>query len=87
MRSPYDVALDGAGNLFIADRQNGRIRKVDTSGIITTLAGNGTWGYSGDNGPAISTELFNPYGVAVNSSGNIYIADTWNNRIRMVYGP
>jgi NHL repeat. len=70
---PYGVAVDSSGNLYIAD--NNRIRKVDTSGIITTVVGNGIGGYSGDNGPATSAELYGPSGVAVDSSGNIYIAD------------
>src|ERR1017187_4920775 len=81
---PYGVAVDGAGNLFIADTRNERIRKVNTAGIITTVAGNGTYGYSGDGGPATSAALYGPYGVAVDGAGNLYIADQGNNRIRMV---
>jgi len=81
---PKSVAIDSSGNIYIADQNNNRIRKVDTNGIITTVAGNGTYGYSGDNGPAISAKLYNPRGVAVDSSGNIYIADYRNNRIRKV---
>ncbi len=76
--SPNSVAVDSSGNLYIADTSNNCIRKVDTSGIITTVAGNGTEGYSGDGGPATSAELDRPYGVAVDQSGNIYIADTYN---------
>lgn len=78
------IALDGAGNLFIADTLNARIRRVSPGGIITTVAGNGTAGYSGDNGPAVSAQLNEPYSVAVDSSGNLYIADTLNSVIRMV---
>ena len=81
--NPYGVAVDSAGNLYIADANNYRIRKV-TNGVITTVAGNGTYGFSGDNGPATNAQLYNPYGVAVDSAGNLYIADTTNNRIRKV---
>jgi uncharacterized protein (TIGR03437 family) len=81
---PGALAVDGQGNLFIADTDNQRIRKVSTSGIITTVAGNGTPGFSGDGGPAISALLFNPEGVAVDEQGNLYIADTGNVRIRKV---
>ena len=84
LSSPYGVAVDGAGNLYIADYGNNRIRKVTPSGTITTVAGNGTYGYSGDGGPAISAELFVTLGVAVDASGNLYIADFGNHRIRMV---
>ncbi len=86
---PSGVALDSAGNIYFADKGNNRVRKVDTKGIITTFAGSGTAGYSGDGGPATSAKLglnltaaFQ--GVAVDSAGNVYIADPANNRIRMV---
>jgi uncharacterized protein YjiK len=82
--NPEGLAVDAAGNLYIADSTNNRIRKVDPSGIITTVAGNGTYGYSGDGGPATSASLYNPHGVAVDGSGNIYIADTYNQVIRKV---
>ena len=78
------VALDSAGNIYIADVENNRIRKVSTSGIITTVAGKGTHGFSGDGGPATSAELGAPNGVAVDSTGNIYIDDEDNDRIRKV---
>ena len=81
--SPTAVAVDSAGNLYIADSGNSRIRKV-SNGIITTVAGNGGYGFSGDNGPATSAQLYDPYGVAVDSAGNLYIADTGNSRIRKV---
>jgi uncharacterized protein (TIGR03437 family) len=80
---PNGVALDGNGNLYIADSLNNRIRKVSASGIITTVAGGGANGL-GDGGPATSAQLNRPFGVAVDASGNIYIADTDNNRIREV---
>jgi len=81
---PAGVAVDASGNLYIADSENHRVRKVDTSGIITTVAGNGTAGYSGDGGPATNASLRAPNGVAVDASGNLYIADSANSRIRKV---
>ena len=84
---PRGVALDGAGNLYIADNNNHRIRKVDSSGSISTVAGTGTAGYSGDGGAATSAQLSNPRGVALDGAGNLYIADTSNNRIRKVGPP
>jgi uncharacterized protein (TIGR03437 family) len=77
------VALDSAGNLYIADANYCRIRKV-SNGVITTVAGNGTCGFGGDNGPAISAQLSYPQSVAVDSGGTLYISDTWNNRVRKV---
>ena len=84
LQFPSDVAVDGAGNLYIADRENNRIRRVDASGIITTIAGTGEAGFSGDGGPATEAMLKWPPGVAVDDAGNLYIADTGNNRIRRV---
>ena len=84
LRRPDGVAVDGSGNLYIADTWNRRIRRVDSSGTITTFAGTGEWGFSGDNGPAVQARLRNPDGVAVDGSGNLYIADTGNHRIRIV---
>jgi len=78
------VAADSSGNICIADSGNQRIRKVVTSGIITTIAGNGTSGYSGDGGAATEASFNTPWGVTVDNSGNIYIADTYNSRIRKV---
>ena len=81
---PVGVAADRAGNVWIADQFNNRIRKVGTDGIITTVAGNGESGYGGDNVSATKTGLMQPQGVAADSLGRIYIADTGNNRIRRV---
>ncbi len=78
------VAVDTHGNIYIADVVNDRIRKVNTSGIISTVAGNGQQGFSGDGGPATAAELYHPQGVTADSSGNIYIADERNHRIRKV---
>lgn len=82
---PQGLALDAAGNLYIADTDNSRIRKITTDGNIATIAGSDTGGgYSGDGGPAISAVLNHPRGVSVDASGNVYIADTFNQRIRVV---
>ncbi len=84
LNNPLGVALDNNGNLFIADQMNNRIRMVATNGIITTVAGNGVGGYSGDNGAATNAALANPSGVATDNNGNLFIADNGNNRIRKV---
>lgn len=78
------IAVDGEGNLFIADSANNRIRKVDTTGIITTIAGNGDPTYGGDGGPAVDASLARPSDVEVDRDGNIYIADTDNSCIRKI---
>jgi len=82
--SPTGIAIDAAGNLYISSLNEHQILKVDTSGIITTVAGNGTSGYSGDGGAASEAELNSPFGLALDSSGNLYIADRDNRRIRKV---
>ena len=84
LNAPRGVAVDTSGNLFIADIYNNRIRKVSASGIITTVAGNGTTGFSGDGGPAISAALDFPYGIAVDTAGNLFFTDYGNNRVRKV---
>ncbi len=85
LRDPTGVALDLAGNLYISDTYNNVVRKVAAgTGIITTVAGNGTAGYTGDGGPATGAELYLPYGVAVDTVGNLYVADTYNVVVRKV---
>ncbi len=86
LNDPTGVAVDASGDMFIADSGNNVIREVTPSGIITTVAGNGTAGYSGDGGAATSAELNDPTGVAVDLSGNLFIADSANNVIREVSG-
>ena len=81
---PYGVTVDAAGNIYIADTGNGRIRKVNTAGIISTVAGSGNGSAAGDGGPATSAKLANPSDVAVDSAGNMYIADFGNSLIRKV---
>jgi len=80
LNSPYGVALDSSGDLFIGDTSNNRVRMVNTAGIISTVAGNGTCGYTGDGGSATAAEICTPLGVKVDSSGNFYIAD-WRNAV------
>ena len=83
---PHGVALDTSGNIYIVDRQTNVIRKVTISiGIITTIAGMaGNAGYNGDGSQATSSLLYGPYGVIIDTSGNTYIADTYNHRIRKI---
>ena len=85
LSAPLGVALDSSGNLFIADSYNNRIRKVDVvTGLITTVAGSGCCGFSGDGGPATNAKLWGPGGVALDLTGRLFIADTSNHRIRSV---
>jgi sugar lactone lactonase YvrE len=84
LNKPRAVYVDTNDNIYIADDDNHRIRKVDPDGIITTIAGNGAGGYGGDGGPATSASLYNPKGVWVDEEGNVLIADTENNRLRKI---
>jgi sugar lactone lactonase YvrE len=82
--APWGMCFDRNGNLFIADHVNNRVRKIDTAGIITTVAGNGIMGFSGDSGLAVNAQLNQPTSVAFDNSGNLYVAEWGNNRIRKV---
>jgi serine/threonine-protein kinase len=78
------MAVDAAGSLFLSDYDNHVVRKVDPSGIISTLAGTGVAGFGGDGGPATSAVLQQPYGVAVDGTGNVYVAELGNHRVRKI---
>jgi hypothetical protein len=85
LNEPKGIASDAIGNLYIADALNNRVRRVDAvTGVITTVAGNGTSGFSGDGSTATSAELDDPWAVAIDAEGNLFIADTGNNRVRKV---
>ncbi len=82
LNSPAGLVADKAGNIYISDYGNATVRKVDTSGNITTVAGTGAWGYSGDGGPANKAALAHPVALAIDTAGNIYIADPGNLNVR-----
>jgi NHL repeat-containing protein len=84
LSQPMGIAVDATGNLYISDQANNCVRKIDTSGIISTIAGKGPAGFSGDGGPAAMAELSSPTGIAVDGEGTVYIADFGNNRVRIV---
>jgi hypothetical protein len=85
LESPWGLAYDLAGNLYISDQNQQVVRKVSPAGIITAFAGTvGTFGFTGDNGPATSAQLHNPAGLAVDAGGDVFIADSGNARIRKV---
>ncbi len=84
LQKPQGLTLDKYGNLYIADVYNNRVRKVDTSGMISTFAGGGTWGVTGDGGPATNASVEQPFGVAFDRAGNLYIAEMMGYRIRLV---
>jgi serine/threonine-protein kinase len=79
---PNSVAIDGSGNVYVADQTNNKIRKITSAGVVTTLAGSGTQGSVDATGALAS--FYSPIGVAVDASGNVYVADTWNNEIRKI---
>jgi len=84
IRLPVGVVIDGFGNLYFSENVTHRIRRVDPTGIITTIAGNGSPAFSGDNGPAAKAQVYGPSGLALDAAGNLYIADTNNQRIRKI---
>jgi hypothetical protein len=84
LNGPGELCFDKLGNIYIADGQNNCVRKIDVNGIITTVAGNGIRGFSGDGGLVINAQLKYPRGISLDNLGNLYIADYVNNRIRKV---
>ncbi len=84
LNNPINLAIDGTGNLYIADFNNNVVRKISTTGFISTFAGTGLPGYSGDGGPATVAKLFKPSGLAIDATGNVFISDCSNNRVRKV---
>ncbi len=82
LSQPEGLAIDAAGNLYIADADDSRVRKILPNGVIQTVAGTGTAGFSGDNGPGVKAQLDHPYGLAIDLAGNLYIADLGNARVR-----
>jgi hypothetical protein len=84
LNSPFDVVLTSDGGLLVSDSNNQRVRKIDREGLITTVAGNGVAGFSGDNGAALAAQLNQPTGLALDSAGNVYISDQKNHRIRRI---
>ncbi len=86
LRTPVGVAVDGDGTLYVADRDSHVVRRVDPGGTITTVAGTGAPGFSGDGGPAAAARLQEPHGLALDAGGNLYVADLGNGRVRVVWG-
>lgn len=82
--SPHDIEFDPEGNLYVADEVNNRIRMIDASGVINTVVGTAESGFTGDGGPAAKAQLHGPNSIAFDAAGNLYIADTSNDRIRLV---
>ncbi len=82
--NPGGIAVDAAGNVYVADTNNGRVRRIDQAGIITTIAGTGERASAGDGGPAVEAQLLGPTAVALDSSGNLYIAESAGNRVRKI---
>ena len=85
LNNPRDIEVDADGSIWIADTDNHRIRKVAPDGTITTVAGDGTAAFAGDDGPATAASLYRPFGVSIDEGGHVYIADTYNQTIRVLY--
>ena len=86
LNNPFDLAFDPAGNLCFSDTYNHCIRRIDGNGVISTIAGTGESGFSGDGGPATQARMNQPYGIVIDRSGNIYVADRLNGRVRRIDG-
>ena len=84
LANPFDVALDASGRIYIVDTDDHRVRRIEADGQLTTVAGTGIGGFSGDGGPATSAQLQDPEGIAIDAMGRIYIADSFNNRVRRI---
>ena len=84
--APFAVGSDAAGNLYLSEYEGQRIRKIAPDGIISTIAGNGTKGFAGDGGPATASQISGPHHLLVAPAGDVYIADTYNNRVRKIDG-
>ena len=84
LNNPRSVVLDNDGNIYISDQWNHRIIKVDTNGVASVFAGTGSYGFSGDGGPATSAQFFGPSYMAFDADGNLYVADRYNNRVRQI---
>ena len=84
LRSPEGLSFDASGNLYIADNGDSRIRKVNTAGIISTIAGTGVHGFNGDGGPAIDAQLYHPGSATFDNAGNIIVTDDYNRRVRLI---
>src|SRR3954462_11043971 len=84
MRYPVGIATDLRGHIYFSDLNDCRVRKINSSGIISTIAGVGSGSFSGDGGPATAAHFYNPAGIAVDTAGNVLVADSYNNRIRRI---
>jgi sugar lactone lactonase YvrE len=84
LNNPEGLAVDGAGNVYVADTNQQRVFRIDPAGTMTTFAGNGQYVFSGDGGPATAASLYEPHGLAIDGVGNVYISDYGHQRVRRV---